>query len=102
MKTTVLRAVIVSAAIVGSISGAFADGAHSPVGVNANVEKTFALKDGTTLYVFKDGRMAMEDSLGHTVLMRVGQPMETIDGEKIVMKGNEVWRERSHVLHRGG
>lgn len=102
MKTTVLRAVIVSAAIVGGISGAFAGGAQTPVGVNANVENTFALKDGTTLYVFKDGKMAMEDSLGRTVSMRAGQPMETVDGEKIVMKGNEVWRERSHVLHRGG
>ncbi|MDT3668895.1 MAG: CopK family periplasmic copper-binding protein [Aromatoleum sp.] len=102
MKTTVLRAVIVSAAFGVAISGAFAGGVATPVGVSANVEKTYALKDGTTLYVFKDGRMAMEDSRGNSVSMRAGQPMETVDGETIVMKGNEVWRERSHALHRGG
>ena len=42
-----------------------------------------AYVDGTTLYVFKDGKMAMEDSLGRSVSMRAGQPMETINGEKI-------------------
>ena len=73
------------------------------LGGRANVERSYELKDGSTLHVFKDGRMAMEDKVGRTLSMQDGEPMETIDGETILMKGNELWRvERRHVIHRGG
>ena len=57
-----------------------------------NVDKSFVLKDGTTVYVFKDGKMAMEDKLGRTVTMKPGQVMQTTDGQSLVMIGNEVAR----------
>lgn len=57
-----------------------------------NVDKSFVLKDGTTVYVFKDGKMAMEDKLGRTVAMKPGQVMQTTDGQSLVMIGNEVAR----------
>ena len=57
-----------------------------------NVDKSFVLKDGTTVYVFKDGKMAMEDRLGRTVVMKPGQVMQTTDGQTLVMIGNEVAR----------
>ena len=56
------------------------------------VEKSIPLKDGTTLHVFKDGAMAMEDKFGRAASMRQGEVMETIDGTKIVMHGDELAR----------
>ncbi len=61
-------------------------------GDTANVEKTFKLKDGSSVYVFKDGKMAMEDKLGRVVSMKSGHVMQTADGQSIIMIGNEVAR----------
>ncbi|TSE27067.1 periplasmic Cu(I)/Cu(II)-binding protein CopK [Tepidimonas aquatica] len=67
-----------------------------------NVAQKFDLKDGSTVYVFKDGKMAMEDRLGRTVGMKAGQVMETKDGQKIIMVGNELARlEMIKVEKRG-
>lgn len=63
------------------------------------VEKSYELKDGSTVYVFKDGKMAMENRVGQVVTMKEGHAMETKDGQKIMMKGNEIWRLES-ALHR--
>lgn len=67
------------------------------------VEKSIELKDGTTLYVFKDGKMSMENKYGRVISMEPGHIMETKDGKKIIMIGNEVWRldELLHKDHRG-
>ena len=49
--------------------------------------------------------MAMEDKLGRTVGMKPGQIMETKDGQKIIMHGNEIMRLENilhPVEHRGG
>jgi len=63
----------------------------------------FDLKDGSTVYVFKDGKMAMEDRLGRTVGMKAGHVMETKDGQKIIMVGNELARlEMIKAEKRGG
>ncbi|WP_407278043.1 CopK family periplasmic copper-binding protein [Aromatoleum evansii] len=61
------------------------DGANS-------LEKSYDLKDGSTLHVFSDGKMAMEDKYGRAYSMDQGHPMVTADGQKITMQGNEVWR----------
>ncbi|WP_455153140.1 periplasmic Cu(I)/Cu(II)-binding protein CopK [Cupriavidus basilensis] len=58
----------------------------------SKVEKTIELKDGTTLYIFKDGKMSMENKAGKTVGMKEGVVMETKDGQQLMMKGNEIWR----------
>ena len=68
--------------------------------VNASqVDKTIELKDGSTVYIFKDGKMGMEDELGRATYMAPGHAMETKDGKKIVMNGNEIWR-LDELLHR--
>lgn len=66
------------------------------------VEKSIELKNGSTVYIFKDGKMGMEDKLGRVVSMKAGNVMETKDGKKIVMTGNELWRvdELLHKDHR--
>lgn len=56
----------------------------------SQVEKSVPLKDGSTVYVFKDGKMAMEDKQGRVARMKPGVAMETKDGQRIVMIGDEV------------
>lgn len=69
---------------------------------HARVEKSIELKDGSTVYIFKDGKMGMEDKFGQATYMAPGHVMETKDGRKIVMNGNEIWRvdELLHKTHR--
>lgn len=68
----------------------------------AQVSKSIPLKDGSTVYIFKDGKMGMEDKLGRATVMKQGHAMETKDGKKIIMNGNEIWRvqELLHSTHR--
>ena len=67
-------------------------------------EKTIDLKDGSTLYIIKDGKMAMEDKFGRATRMKQGHVMETKDGQKIMMHGDEVMRLDSLLRqgHEGG
>ena len=58
----------------------------------ANVEKSIELTDGTTLYVFKNGKMGMENKKGRAATMKSGRVMEAKDGQKYIMVGNEVAR----------
>ena len=70
----------------------------------AQVEKSIELKDGSTVYIFKDGKMGMEDKLGRAVRMDKDTVMETKDGQKIIMHGDEVMRLDSLLKkgHEGG
>lgn len=70
----------------------------------AQVEKSIELKDGSTVYIFKDGKMAMEDKVGRVVRMKKDTVMETKDGQKIIMHGDEVMRLDSLLKkgHEGG
>ena len=56
------------------------------------VQKSIQLKDGSTLHILKGGKMAMENKLGQAVSMKQGVIMETTDGTKIMMHGNELMR----------
>ena len=70
----------------------------------AQVEKSIELKDGSTVYIFKDGKMGMEDKLGRAVRMKKDTVMEAKDGQKIIMHGDEVMRLDSLLKkgHEGG
>ena len=77
--------------------------ALSALAVDASkVEKSVELKDGSTVYLFKDGKMAMESKLGKVIHMKEGHVMETKDGERIIMIGNEVARLSSILKPTGG
>ncbi len=54
--------------------------------------KVVELKDGSSVYIFQDGKMAMESITGRVTHMNPGDTMEARDGSKIVMQGNEVAR----------
>ncbi|RXZ44415.1 periplasmic Cu(I)/Cu(II)-binding protein CopK [Crenobacter cavernae] len=58
----------------------------------AAAKQVIELKDGSTLYVFKDGKMSMENKYGRSMRMKPGHVMETKDGQKIMMHGDEVMR----------
>lgn len=66
----------------------------------SQVKQSFELKDGSTVYIFKDGKMGMEDKYGNTASMQPGHVMTTKDGKKIIMEGNELWRVQE-LLHSG-
>ncbi|MFT3847373.1 MAG: CopK family periplasmic copper-binding protein [Propionivibrio sp.] len=50
------------------------------------------LKDGATVYVFDNGKMAMESKYGRAERMAPEVVMETKDGQKLAMVGDEVAR----------
>ena len=60
-------------------------------------EKSYELKDGSTVHIFKDGKMGMEDKMGRAARMKEGHVMETKDGQKLMMKGDEVWRVEGKI-----
>lgn len=66
--------------------------AASAVRADADV-KEVPLKDGTTLLIYKDGKMAHRDNKGRVVQMKEGTQMVTKDGTVIKMIGNEIWRK---------
>ncbi len=57
------------------------------------------LKDGSTVYVFKDGQMAKEDRLGRTEHLKPGEILVLKDGRKVKAVGNEVQRLKDHLEH---
>lgn len=56
-------------------------------------ERQIKMKDGSTLVIFADGKMAMRDRKGLPSSMPENQTMEAEDGSRIVMKSNEVFRK---------
>ncbi len=78
-----------------AVMSAVATSAFAGDAARAAAEKTIELKNGSTIYIFKDGKMAMEDKFGRASHMKKGVVMETKDGQKIMMHGNEVMRLES-------
>jgi hypothetical protein len=89
--TSLFAAVVLSALA----STAFADNS-----VANNVDKTYRLKDGGTVFVFKDGKMAVADKFDRAVRVSKGQVLETTDGQKISMTSSE--SARLDFLQRQG
>lgn len=69
----------------------------------ADIARTVPLQDGTSVHIFQDGKMAMEDKLGRSVSMSEGQSMVTRDGQQIRMAGNETARlDAIRKIQNGG
>ena len=97
MKTT-LNTILVAGVLAVAALPAFAHDA-----AKASADKLYSLKDGGTLYVFKDGKMALEDQYGRATFLKKGQVIETTDGQKITATSNEVARLDSLIFkgHEG-
>lgn len=70
---------------------AFSATANAEMG-NRNVKEFRSLKDGSTLVVFNDGKMGVQDRLERAKSVKSGTPLETKDGRTIAMVGNETAR----------
>lgn len=94
-----LRNAMVVLVMFAATSFAFAGDA-----ARAAAQKMIQMKDGSTLYIFKDGKMAMEDKFGRAVRMKKDTVMETKDGQKLIMHGDEVMRldQLLNEGHTGG
>lgn len=99
MKTKLAKLALIAVLSTAGATAAFAHDAAS-----AEAKQVIELKDGSTLYVFKDGKMAMEDRYGRAARMELGAVMETKDGRQIKMDSDEVARLNSLIIqgHGGG
>ncbi|MDP1653436.1 MAG: periplasmic Cu(I)/Cu(II)-binding protein CopK [Rhodocyclaceae bacterium] len=99
MKTKFAKLALIAVLSTAGVTAAFAGDA-----ARAEAKQVIDLKDGSTVYIFKDGKMAMEDKYGKTTRMKKDTVMETKDGKKIIMHGDEVMRLDSLLQegHRGG
>ena len=79
----------------GGVASAFASDA-----ARDEARQVIELKDGSTLYVFRDGKMAKEDKVGRVASLRKGEVVEAKNGQSITVVGNETARLRQ-LLQRG-
>ena len=61
-------------------------------GIDPDIVRQYLLTDQSVVSVYKDGKMSMEDKLGRPISMHEGLVMETKEGGKLMMRGNEIWR----------
>ena len=82
-----LSAIALAIAVAGTAVPVLAHDAASQ-----EAKQVVNLTDGSSLYVFKDGKMSMADKYGRPVRMNAGQVMEAKDGQRLTMVGDEVAR----------
>lgn len=99
MKTKLAKLALIA---VLSTAGATAAFAHDAA--RADAKQVIELKDGSSLYIFKDGKMAMEDRYGRATRKELGALTETKDGQRIKMESDEVARLQTLIDegHYGG
>ena len=86
--------------LMGALMSAVSVTAFASDAAREAAKQVIELKDGSTVYIFKDGKMGMEDKLGRAMRMKKDSVMETKDGQKIIMHGDEVMR-LDNLLHEG-
>ena len=94
MKSNLL-AIAVVAAVTGTAVPVFARDAALQ-----EARQVINLKGGSTLFVFKDGKMAREDKFGRVMLLKSDEVLEATDGRKLTAVGNQ--SGRLDVLLRDG
>ena len=82
------------------VLSALASSAFASDSLANNVDKTYRLKDGGTVFVFKDGKLATADKYDRAIHVSKGQVLETTDGQKITMTSSE--SARLDFLQRQG
>jgi len=55
-------------------------------------KQVIGLQDGSTAYVFQNGKMAVENKYGEAISTKPGTSLKAQDGSTITMNGNEVAR----------
>lgn len=98
MNTQLAKLALIAVLSTAGVTSAFAHDA-----ARAEAKQVIDLKDGSTLYIFKDGKMAMEDRYGRATRTNVGIVVESSDGRKITTQSDEVARLNSLIIkgHEG-
>lgn len=86
MKSSLI-AIALAVAVTGVAAPAFARDE-----LQQSAPQAVSLKDGSTLYIFKDGKMARETKFGQPLPFKKNEVLETADGRKLTPVGNEVAR----------
>lgn len=76
-----MKTLIITTTLVATLAGIAAPAQARDALENA-VKTTIELQDGSTLYVFKDGRMAKEDSFGRAVFLKAGETLKARTAER--------------------
>jgi hypothetical protein len=87
MNTKPTLIAILATALTGVAVPAFAHDAARQA-----ADQIVNLKDGSALYVFKDGKMAKTDKFGRAVHLKGGEVLEAVDGRRLTASSNEVAR----------
>ena len=99
-----MKAKLAKLALIAVLSTAGATTAFAHDAARVEAKQVIELKDGSTLYIFNDGKMAMEDRYGRATRMEIGAVMETKDGRQVKMESDEVARLQTLIDegHYGG
>lgn len=83
-----MKIAIAAVALCSLIAGSSAAQGIDPKDYKRSIE----LKDGGTVYIFQDGRMAYEDKFGRPVRVKKGDVLETKKGDKLTVKSDDEGR----------
>lgn len=86
-----MKTFLISATVAIALAGIAPQAQASDALANA-VQASIELRDGSTLHIFKDGKMAKEDAFGRAVYLKRGEVLTAKDGRQITAVGNEVAR----------
>lgn len=78
--------------VVAALSAVSALAAASELDARNAAKQVIDLKDGSTVYVFDNGKMGLENKYGIAVRTEPGTTLQTADGRTITMVGDEVAR----------
>ncbi|HEU4459932.1 MAG TPA: CopK family periplasmic copper-binding protein [Methylibium sp.] len=95
MKPSIMITSAVFAALVAAASPSMARDE-----LDRSQAEAVQLKDGSTLYTFKDGKMALEDKFGRATPIKKGQTFEAKDGRKLTASSSESARLNT-LIERG-
>lgn len=79
-------------ALAGLVAGAIGLGGCATLAGTDGKSESFALKDGSTLFVAANGTMRMFAADGSKIHMKDGVAMETSDGKVISMREDVLWK----------
>jgi len=84
MKSLTIAAAALAATLAVAATPALARDA-----LDQAVKTKVELRDGSILYIFKDGKMAKEDAYGRPAPLKRGEVLTAKDGRQIKAVGNE-------------
>src|ERR1035437_3062557 len=76
--------------VVGAMSAFAVLAVAAESDARSEATQTIALQDGSIVYVFKSGKMAVEGKMGKAVSTKAGTILKAQDGSDVKMVGNEV------------